>query len=188
MDGAEASSWKWGGSETLGAGVAVGYINDNYLPNLVAVWIDDTPGDNYAYYRIGWDMDQNGIILDENWTERRLLGTSPVSDAWYEARGAGAALADFDQNGRPKLIVSYIDPYYDPEIGWLWNDLYYRIGWNLNTNGNANTWTDHYVTTIGMTSTEGAGVAVSDINGNSTPDITIMYTRTSTHIQYYIIG
>ncbi|HEX2091921.1 MAG TPA: galactose oxidase-like domain-containing protein [Longimicrobiaceae bacterium] len=92
---------------------------------------------------------------------------------WFgaEDQGAGIAIADISGNGRPDLIVFHIDnPGGD-------NHGYYRIGWNLDANGNVTGgWSDiKPVPGWFGWENQGGGIAVTDINGNGRPDLVVFH-------------
>jgi hypothetical protein len=156
----------WFGHENQGGGIAVGDISGNGRPDLVVFHIDNPGGDNHGYYRIGWNLDANGNVTG-GWTQPILV------PGWFghENQGGGIALADINGSGRPDLVVFHVDnPGGD-------NHGYYRIGWNLDTSGNVTSgwtapkpvpdWFGH--------ESQGAGIAVADLNGNGRPDLVVFH-------------
>ena len=114
----------WFGHENQGAGVALAAIHGHGPRDLVVYHIDNPPGDNRGYYRIGWHLGANGLV-GHGWT-------NPIAvPGWFgwENQGGGVALADLSGNGRPDLVAFSIDNPPGDNRG------YYRIGWNLDTNG-----------------------------------------------------
>jgi hypothetical protein len=108
----------WFGYEAQGADMAMADLNGNGRPDLVLFHIDAPAGANAGHYRVGWDLDANGLV--QAWSETIDLST------WfgYETQGAGITLADIDQDDRLDLVVFHID---HPEN----NVGLYRIGWDL---------------------------------------------------------
>jgi hypothetical protein len=167
----ESSDWKgaiavpgWFGEETQGADLAIANINANNRPDLVAFHVDNPEGENVGYYRIGWDLDANGNVTD--WS-------SPIAvEGWFgeETAGAGIATADFNGNGQPDLVVFHVD---NPEEE---NHGYYRIGWDLDTNGNVTGWSP-IIAVPGWfgEETASAGIATGDINGNGRSDLVVFH-------------
>ncbi|MFC0506523.1 FG-GAP-like repeat-containing protein [Micromonospora costi] len=76
------------GSADSGAGVAVVDVNGNGTPDLVIFHVEDRPGENVGWYRVGWDLGTTGTTA--RWSPNR-----PVP-GWYGANGQGAALAVAD--------------------------------------------------------------------------------------------
>ena len=62
---------KLGGSND-GGGAAIAYINDNDIPDLIFMGIDDPDGDNKFWYTIGWDLKSDGQA--SSWSGRRIVG------------------------------------------------------------------------------------------------------------------
>jgi hypothetical protein len=114
----------WFGAEDQGAGIAMWDISGSGRPDLVVLHLDNPGGENAGYYRIGWDLDANGDPQG---------GWSPIKPVpgWFggEDQGADIALIDVNLSGRPDLVVGHLDnPGGD-------NHAYYRIGWDLDVNG-----------------------------------------------------
>lgn len=160
---------EWWGSSANGGGMAIGSLNGNSSPDLVLLHIDHTSsngGGNNAYYRVLWDVQyQNGDY-------RHTSSTGPIAIGnWWGSsnQGAGAALYDIDGNGVQDLVVVHID---HPGTG---NKVYYRIGWNLNSStGQATSWTGPIATSVWSgSSSAGADVAVTDLDGNGRPELII---------------
>jgi hypothetical protein len=114
----------WFGAEDQGAGIALWDINGSGRPDLVVFHLDNPGGENAGYYRIGWDLDVNGDPQG---------GWSPVKPVpgWFgaENQGADIAIMDVSLSGRPDLVVAHID---NPGGE---NRAFYRIGWDLDVNG-----------------------------------------------------
>ncbi|MDP9351713.1 MAG: VCBS repeat-containing protein, partial [Chloroflexota bacterium] len=155
----------WFGSESQGAGIAVTDISRNGLPDLVMFHIDNAFRANRSYYRIGWDLDRQGIAA--RWSDPILL-PGPFAD---ETRGGGIAIADVDGNGRPDLIVFWLNRVPGGNRG------YYRIGWNLDQNGQV---TGGWSTPVQVPDTfgddnQGADIAVADLTGSGRLDLVLFY-------------
>jgi len=156
----------WFGDENQGAGIAVADINGNGRPDLIVFHIDNRVGGNRGFYRIGWNMDTSGNVT-EGWSN-----VMPVL-GWFgdENQGGDVAVADINGNGQPDLIVFHID---NPEGG---NCGYYRIGWNLDTNGNITGGWSNPAPVLGWFGDEnqGAGIAVADITKDGKPDLIVFH-------------
>lgn len=94
----------WSSWFNQGAGLAVADLDNNGRPELIVFQIDNPPGENAGWYRIGWNLDQEGSVQD-GWGPWAQVGGW---DSWEDA-GGGLALADLDGNGRPEAIVLHVD-------------------------------------------------------------------------------
>lgn len=155
----------WFGAANQGADIALADISGNGRPDLVVFHVDNPGGENHGYYRIGWNLNNNGVP-----TAWSSIMNVP---GWFgaEDQGAGIAIADISGNGRPDLVVFHIDNPGGENRG------FYRIGWNLNLAG---------VVTGGWTGpipipgwfgaeNQGAAIALADVNGNGRPDLIVFH-------------
>ena len=165
---------RWSGKKTApgvgsstqgdGAGVAIGKINDNDIPDLLLMAIAKSEsGSNCLWWRIGWDLNASGEPT--SWSESLTSGGNIV-----RAGGAGIDIADINGNERPDLVFYYI---YD-EASTLPNELRYKVGLDLDHQGIPAQWGDTYLADAMGNSTQGGGVAVADLNGNGKSDIVLM--------------
>jgi hypothetical protein len=154
----------WFGAEDQGAGVTLGDVNRNGRQDMLVFHLDNPGGDNHGYYRIGWDMDRNGNVA--GWSDIKAV---PDWFGW-ENQGAGVALADINRSGRQDLLVFHVDnPAGD-------NHGYYRIGWDLDDNGNVAGWSDiKPVPGWFGWENQGADVALWDIAGNGGSDMLLFH-------------
>jgi hypothetical protein len=156
----------WFGAEDQGGDVAISDISGNGRPDIIVFHIDNPGGDNHGYYRIGWNLDRNGNVTG---------GWSPIMPVpgWFgaENQGAGIAIADISGNGRPDLVVFHIDNPGGENHG------YYRIGWNLDVNGNVTGGWSPVMPVPGWFGAEdqGAGIAIGDIDGNGRPELIVFH-------------
>ena len=161
----------WFGTENQGGGIAVADISGKGGRDLVVFHIDHPGGGNAGFYRIGWNLDAAGIVTG-GWT-------APISiPGWFgtENQGGGIAVADISGKGGRDLVVFHID---HPGGG---NAGFYRIGWNLDTAG---------IVTGGWTApipvpgwfgheTQGAGIAVADVNGDAVLELVVCHVDNPT--------
>jgi len=155
---AQPGAW-WGG-ENQGGDITSWDIDANGRPDIIVFHIDHPDNGNAGYYRIGWNVDNNGGVA--SWS-----GPFQIPGWWgLDSQGGGIAVADINGNGKPDLIAFNID---HPTNG---NGGYYRIGWDMNITGAAASWSDHIQIPgwWGLDS-QGGGIAVADINGNGKPDL-----------------
>jgi len=82
--------------------------------------------------------------------------------------GAGVAFVNLDSNARPEMILMSYD---DPDGG---NKFRYKIGWNVNANGKAASWSS-YIQVGGVGNQgEGAGIAFVNLDSNARPEMILM--------------
>ena len=81
---------KWIGYESGAAGVTIVDLNNNGMPDLTFYHVDNPQEHNYAYYRIGYDLDGNGNIVN-GWSR---IAQIPGS-VGYHTEGGGIATNPF---------------------------------------------------------------------------------------------
>jgi hypothetical protein len=189
-DGNVTSGWgnwipipDWFPWENQGAGIAVIDLDGDQRPELIVFMIDNPPGQNQGYYRIGKRLDANGNVTGGcgNWF--------PIPD-WFpwENQHGSITVADLDKDGRPELIVFMID---NPPGQ---NQGYYRIGKRLDANGNVtggwSNWFPIPVPAWFSWENQGAGVAVSDLENKGTLDLIIFQIDNAIgqNQAFYMIG
>jgi len=126
-DTGQASSWTdpheipgWYGGHNNGGGIAVGKINLNDIPDLIAFHVDNPEDPDHDYYRIGWDVDPSTGQAD-SWTD-----PIPGGEIADSRLGGGVAVTDINDNGVADLVVSYVFNYSNGATR-----VHYRIGWDL---------------------------------------------------------
>jgi hypothetical protein len=166
------------GAENDGMGTAFYDINGNGIQDIVVFYIDNPSGTNRGYYKIGWDLSDSGQV--RGWTD-----TFPVN-GWFghDAEGAGVTVGDIDRNGSPDILFYHVD---DPSGA---NYGKYAIGWDVNSKGKIQRTTKHSVPGSLGNATDGAGVALADINGNGILDLVtfIVDNPNGANRGYYRIG
>lgn len=157
------------GDSGQGAAVAVGNIDGDAAPEMIILAYDNPADQNSFRYRIGWNIDRNGIpttqagMADTPWSN-----TIQVDGVGHEGQGAGARLIDLDGNGRPELVIMAYNNPAGP------NNFRYRIGWNLDTSGVAARWsTSTQVPGVGDEG-QGAGLAFTNLDGNVRPEMILL--------------
>jgi hypothetical protein len=96
------------------------------------------------------------------------FGQFMVPGVGAEAQGAGVAVTGLDQDPRPELIMM---GYYNPPQD---NVFRYKVGWNIDGNGNAAEW-GHFIEVQGAGwEAQGAGVAVQNFDSDPRPEMVLM--------------
>lgn len=151
----------WFGAENQGGGVAVGDVDGNGRPDLIFHSVDNPPGENRGYYRVGFnffDLVTNNDI-EPRWSEVMAI------PGWFgaESQGASAAFGDLNRNGSLDLIVFSLD---NPPGE---NNGYYRVGYDIGTDGKiaATNWGAPIRLPLWFGGEDqGGSVAIVDTNGN----------------------
>ena len=86
-------------------------------------WIDDANGENTIYLKIGRDFDPSGIV--QNWSVE-IPVPGPIG---YDSAGLGIALTDLRGNGRPDLVITWVDDRAGGITGFL------KVGWDIDGTG-----------------------------------------------------
>lgn len=149
--------------EIQGTGVGLADISRSGRPDLVVFHIDKLEDRNRGYYQIGWNLDEMGRV--ESWSP-----PIPIPGWWgHEHQAAGCALADLKGIGQLDMVVFDVE---NPEGA---NKSYYRIGWNVDMNGMAASWTEPIpIEGWWGQETEGAGVALADVNGDGLMELIVV--------------
>ncbi|MCU1261004.1 MAG: hypothetical protein JWO80_3889, partial [Bryobacterales bacterium] len=154
----------WFSFENQGAAPAVFDVDKDGRPDLLVLMIDNPPGQNGGFYRVGKRLDAAGNI-NGGWGP-----WIPIPD-WFsfENQHGSIAVADIDGDGNPDLIVMMVDNPPGQNRG------VYRIGRKLDANGNVTggwtPWID--VPDWFSWDNQGAGVALIDLDKNGHPDLLI---------------
>jgi hypothetical protein len=155
----------WDSFENQGGDIAIADLTGDGKQDLIVFQIDSPPGLNRGRYKIGRNIDANGVVLGgwtPNWIE------IPDWNSW-ENQDGGITVADVTGNGKPDLIIFQIDN--PPGL----NQGRYKIGFDLDpVSFIANNWTD-WVVVPGWFSWEnqGAGIAVADLEGTGALDLIV---------------
>jgi Domain of unknown function (DUF1929) len=154
----------WFSFENQGAGVAVANLEGVNQPALIVFMIDNPPGQNQGYYKVGKRLDAQGNVTG-GWGEWIAIPD------WFpfENQHGSITVADLDQDGQPELIVFMVD---NPPGK---NEGYYRIGKKLDAEGKVTGGWSPWIPVPDWFSWEnqGAGVAVADLENTGASDLII---------------
>ena len=154
----------WFSWDNQGAGAAVIDLDKDGHQDLIVFMIDNPPGQNQGYYRVGKRLDADGNVTG-GW------GPWIAIPDWFpfENQHGSIAVGDLDGDGNAELIVLMVDNPADQNQGW------YRIGRKLDANGNVTGGWTPWIEVPDWFSWEnqGAGVAVIDIENTGKNDLVI---------------
>jgi hypothetical protein len=94
----------WSSWFNQGAGLALADLDGNGRPELIVFQVDNPTGENNGLYRIGWNLDSDGVPVD-GWGAWVGVG------GWgaVENQGGGLALASFPAHTRPTAVLFQVD-------------------------------------------------------------------------------
>ena len=121
------------GPQDSGLGLTLADMNSDGHPELVAAWVRNGDGGNEWAYALGEGLDQDGLVA--SWAP------GPPIAGWVGGATAAASLASADLvggDGRPELVVGWIDAPATGEVAWL------RVGQTRPLSGDP----DQYPTTV----------------------------------------
>lgn len=144
-----------------GAGVAIGDIDKNGRPDMILMGIDNPKGKNNFWYKVLYDIDENGYYSKES----SILSIS--AEGW-ENSGGDIALCDLNNNGILDMVLLCTDKPTTAGRAYRW----YYVAYDLKPDGHYNSLSS--LNTLDGHDGDGAGVAVGDIDNNGTLDILFM--------------
>jgi Domain of unknown function (DUF1929)/Kelch motif len=151
----------WFSFENQGVGAAIADVDGDGHQDLIVFTIDSPPGQNQGVYRIGRQLNANGNVVG---------GWGPwlrVPD-WFsfDNQHCAVAAADLDADGNLELIVAMIDDPAGP------NRALYRIGRNLEPDGNVDEWTPWF-DVPGWFSWDNQGFGIAVIRNDDHADLAV---------------
>ncbi|HEY2763907.1 MAG TPA: galactose oxidase-like domain-containing protein [Pseudonocardiaceae bacterium] len=154
----------WFGFENAGAGFAVADVEGNGQLDVVAFVVDNPPGKNAGYYRVGRGLGADGAV-NGGWSPWQQVPDWP----FFENQGAGIAVADLNGDGTPDLIVLAVD---NPDGR---NAGYVRVGSGLRADGSIGGWGPwQQIPDWFSWENQGADIAVADINGDGHLELVVL--------------
>lgn len=117
------------GDKTAGAGIAIGDINGNGIPDIFIASLDSPDSSDFKFrYKILWDVDQYGKTTKTEFIEGPLF--SGLNFGKHKG-GADCVLYDFNKNGSLDALLMNIQSN---------GSLTYIIGSDFSTSGTPKTW------------------------------------------------
>lgn len=146
-----------------GAGVAIGDIDKNGRPDMILMGIDNPKGKNNFWYKVLYDIDENGYYSKES----SILSIS--AEGW-ENSGGDIALCDLNNNGILDMVLLCTDKPTTAGRAYRW----YYVAYDLKPDGHYNSLSSlNTIHELGFFY-DGAGIDICDINKNGTPDLLMM--------------
>lgn len=146
-----------------GAGVAIGDIDKNGRPDMILMGIDNPKGKNNFWYKVLYDIDENGYYSKES----SILSIS--AEGW-ENSGGDIALCDLNNNGILDMVLLCTDKPTTAGRAYRW----YYVAYDLKPDGHYNSLSSlNTYPELGFFY-DGAGIDICDINKNGTPDLLMM--------------
>jgi len=157
------------GSRTQGADVALYDLNGNGRLEMVVGTVDDATGENTITYSVGWDLSTSGGISSYSGTHTKTGWVGSTTE------DLGLDIADMDGNGKPDLVVSWVDAPSGDDVH------VYQVGYDLSPStgavssgwsgsGSSATTARTLNARLGE-NTHGADVAVYDFNNDGSKDL-----------------
>lgn len=146
-----------------GAGVAIGDIDKNGRPDMILMGIDNPKGKNNFWYKVLYDIDENGYYSKES----SILSIS--AEGW-ENSGGDIALCDLNNNGILDMVLLCTDKPTTAGRAYRW----YYVAYDLKPDGHYNSLSSLNTNIELGFFYDGAGIDICDINKNGTPDLLMM--------------
>lgn len=146
-----------------GAGVAIGDIDKNGRPDMILMGIDNPKGKNNFWYKVLYDIDENGYYSKES----SILSIS--AEGW-ENSGGDIALCDLNNNGILDMVLLCTDKPTTAGRAYRW----YYVAYDLKPDGHYNSLSSLNTGCELGFFYDGAGIDICDINKNGTPDLLMM--------------
>ena len=140
-------------------------LDGNPRPDMIVMAYDAPDGPNRFGYKVGLNLNQDGVA--ESWSPTGYIPVDGVGDVGL---GAGMALVNLDGDSRPDMVLMAYDPTPNDR-----NTFRYRVGWNLDASGTAESWDPGFQTIPGVgRSAQGADLALFDLNSDGVMEMILM--------------
>ncbi|MFI9506149.1 galactose oxidase-like domain-containing protein [Nocardia sp. NPDC052566] len=151
----------WFGWENQGAGIALADLTGSGRLDLIVFVVDNPPGQNQGYYRIGRDVAADGTVTG-GWTPWLQV---PDWFGW-ENQGADICLTRID--GQPTLVILTVDNPPGQNSGQ------FRLAKGLTADGAVAAWTPWVAVPewYGWEN-QGAGITAADLDGDGRPELIV---------------
>ena len=152
------------GEHSQGAGMALGDIDRNGVPDVVAFSIDNPDGENYGHYNIGWNINKEGKVT--GWSDTHSIAGGTIGD---HTQGGGVTVGDINGNNIPDILYFYIDNPDGQNYG------YYLIQFDVGKDGTGQSEGIRVQIPSGLLgyNSQGGGVALGDIDKNGKLDLVV---------------
>ncbi|MCB0705910.1 MAG: hypothetical protein KDC34_11395 [Saprospiraceae bacterium] len=154
------------GWENQGGDICLADISGTGKLDLIIYYIDNPSGGNAGYYRIGWDLNENGI--PSSWSEPRTVG---MPFGWENQGGGISVISKFiDGRVQNDLLIFDIDNPSGNNYGFL------TVGKDLSTEGYPASWSDRIrlAQTFGEEN-QGGSIATARISDDFSEDLMVYY-------------
>ena len=171
----EVDPGNWGSVQNQGGDIAIADLTGTGQRDLVVFQIESQGNPNRGFYKIGRNIDANGIVQG-GWTG--WMEILPW-DSWFNQGGA-ITIADLSGTGKKDLVVFQIDDRQNPDGR---NRGRFKVGHDIRVNGSVTNWSawqdidlDEAKKPIWFSwENSGAGVAIADLDNSGKKDIVIFH-------------
>jgi len=150
------------GNDNEGMDISISNVAGSTRPDLIVAWVNRPSLDNDAVrWKIGKDIDTAGNIASGSWTTYTSFSTNVAP---FCVQGCGVGVADFDMNGVKDILFSVMEVGTGPAGE---NKITYKVGWNVDANGQPTGWTGWTNAPVGWigTSSQGLGLDCAQLDG-----------------------